>query len=561
MDSGGGTGRNDTDDAGGSGGPAGDTGAVPETLDLPLVLLSHRGPVTFNREGERRTATKGSGGLVTALLGLAEHLSDAVWVCAAASDEDAVVTREAGDADVDVVTSPTPHLAGAGEADDPATPTISVRMIEVEPEAHEQFYAVVSNPILWFIQHGLYGLTFSPVLTAAERVAFEQGYAAVNETFADAVADEVLARGGRALVMIQDYHFYLVAERVRERCPDALLSHFIHIPWPGPDAWRVLPPDMRQRLLRGLLGSDVVAFHTRRYARNFVTCCEELLGLEVDRDELSIMVDGRKVLARNYPISVDPKALDGVLESEEVGSHVTALTETFLTPTAPGFGRDPERAEAPDGGGERPRKLILRVDRTDPSKNVIRGFLAFGTLLDQHPELVGEVSFLALLQPSRTDVAEYGDYISTIGAVVAEVNARHTAGGRQPIDLRMVEDFALAVAAYSICDVIMVNALADGMNLVAKEVAVVNRRNGVLALSENTGAFEELGEYAVPLYPFDVQQMADALYAALTMPEQQRSELLQGASQQVRAHDVGAWLRAQLTDLDRLRAGRAGAGR
>ena len=149
----------------------------------------------------------------------------------------------------------------------------------------------------------------------------------------------------------------------------------------------------------------------------------------------------------------------------------------------------------------------------------MRGFLAFGLLLDQHPELAGQVSFLALLQPSRTDVAEYGDYISTIGAVVAEVNARHTAAGRQPIDLRLVEDFALAVGAYSICDVIMVNALADGMNLVAKEVAVVNQRNGVLALSENTGAFEELGEYAVPLYPFDVQQMADALYEALTMPE------------------------------------------
>ena len=158
------------------------------------------------------------------------------------------------------------------------------------------------------------------------------------------------------------------------------------------------------------------------------------------------------------------------------------------------------------------------MDRTDPSKNVVRGFLAFGALLDQHPELSGKVSFLALLQPSRTDVAEYSDYIATIGAVVAEINARHTRHGQQPIDLRMVEDFPLAVAAYSICDVLMVNALADGMNLVAKEVPVVNRRNGVLALSENTGAHEELGDFAVTLYPFDIQQMADALYEALTMP-------------------------------------------
>ena len=516
-----------------------------EAIDLPLVLLSHRGPVTFGREGDRRTTSKGSGGLVTALLGLAEHLSDAVWVCAAASDEDSVVSREAGDGDVDVVTSPVPHLAGdRAEGDD--GPVITVRMIEVEPAAHERFYAVVSNPILWFIQHGLYGLTFAPVLTMAERTAFDEGYAPVNRIFADAVADEVLARGGRALVMIQDYHFYMVAARVRERCPQALLSHFIHIPWPGPDSWRVLPPDMRERLLRGLLGSDVVAFHTLRYARNFVTCCEELLGLEVDREAMTISVDGRTVLARHYPISVDPKALDGVLDSDEVQGHAAALTESFLAPLNV-YG---DAGNAIDEEEDRPpRKLILRVDRTDPSKNVVRGFLAFGTLLDQHPELVGQVSFLALLQPSRTDVAEYGDYISTIGAVVAEVNARHTAGGRQPIDLQLVEDFALAVAAYSICDVIMVNALADGMNLVAKEVAVVNRRNGVLALSENTGAFEELGQYAVPLYPFDVQQMADALYEALTMPEQERARLLSGAAEQVRTHDVSAWLQAQLSDL------------
>jgi trehalose 6-phosphate synthase len=530
---------------------------VGEAVDLPLVLLSHRGPVTFGREGDRRTTSKGSGGLVTALLGLAEHLSDAVWVCAAASDEDAAVSREADDGDVDVVTSPVPHLAGdrangtprseaESAAHDPEGPVITVRMVEVDPVAHERFYAVVSNPILWFIQHGLYGLTFSPVLTQAERVAFDEGYVAVNLIFADAVADEVQARGGRALVMIQDYHFYLVAEHVRQRCPDALLSHFIHIPWPGPDAWRILPPDMRERLLRGLLGSDVVAFHTARYARNFVTCCEELLGLKVDREALTIEVDGRQVLARHYPISVDPKALDDVLATDEVQAYAAALTEAFLTPLSTSFADQSDAAELAD----RPqRKLILRVDRTDPSKNVVRGFLAFGLLLDQHPELVGEVSFLALLQPSRTDVAEYGDYISTIGAVVAEVNARHTASGRQPIDLRLVEDFPLAVGAYSICDVIMVNALADGMNLVAKEVAVVNQRHGVLALSENAGAFEELGEFAVPLYPFDVQQMADALYEALTMPEAQRARLLRGAADQVRGHDVSAWLQAQLSDL------------
>jgi trehalose 6-phosphate synthase len=257
---------------------------------------------------------------------------------------------------------------------------------------------------------------------------------------------------------------------------------------------------------------------------------------------------GRTVHARHYPISVDPAALESVAATEEVAAHASALAEAYLSPS------DPEDPASP------PRQLIVRVDRTDPSKNVVRGFLAFGALLDQHPELAGNVSFLALLQPSRTDVAEYSDYIATIGAVVAEVNARHTRNGQQPIDLRMVEDFPLAVAAYSICDVLMVNALADGMNLVAKEVPVVNRRNGVLALSENTGAHEELGEFAVTLYPFDIQQMADALYEALTLPEHVRADRLAAARAQIHEHDVAAWLSAQLDDLARIRSDVPSAG-
>src|SRR5262249_12955443 len=161
---------------------------------------------------------------------------------------------------------------------------------------------------------------------------------------------------------------------------------FVHIPWPGPDDWRVLPPKMRERLLHGLLGSDVVGFHTRRYALHFVQCCQELLGLPVDLDRLTVTVGNRGVRARHYPITLEPSALDTVLATDEVQEHAKALRENFL---------------------DDDRHLVVRVDRTDPSKNVVRGFLAFGALLDQHPELAGKISFLALLQPSRTDVPEY----------------------------------------------------------------------------------------------------------------------------------------------------------
>ena len=161
---------------------------------------------------------------------------------------------------------------------------------------------------------------------------------------------------------------------------------------------------------------------------------------------------------------------------------------------------------------------MLRVDRTDPSKNIVRGFVAYELMLEEHPELHGEVVFLALLQPSRQDVQEYADYLTEIGAAATRVNARFGTGDWQPVDLRLASDMPLAAAAYRRCDVLVVNAVADGMNLVAKEAVVVNEHDMVLALSEATGAHGELGRFALTLHPFDVGQQADALHEALTMP-------------------------------------------
>ncbi|HEY8556255.1 MAG TPA: trehalose-6-phosphate synthase, partial [Actinomycetes bacterium] len=435
----------------------------PEGTQLPVVLLSHRGPVSFGRDEEgRRTASRGAGGLVTALTGLMSDLPDAVWVCAASSEEDAAVAAEHDGDAVEVALEPEPRLLDQDGEDGSG---VRLRLVEVDQRAHDDFYTVIANPLLWFLQHGMYGLALAPVLTKREHAAWNDGYVAVNRLFADAVVSEVQARGGRALVMLHDYHFYLVARKVREQCPEAVVSFFLHIPWPGPDAWRVLPPAWREAVLDGLLGNDVVAFHTEGFARNFLLTCQELLGLPVDLEAMTVRVGDREVAARHYPISIDVEAMRALAASPEVTEHAGQLRSAFC-------------------GGD--RQLILRVDRTDPSKNIVRGFAAFATLLEDHPELVGRVSFLAVLQPSRQDVPEYADYLAEIGAIVARVNAAHAAEGDAPIDLRLVEDQALAVAAYTVCDVLMVNALADGMNLVAKEAVVVNTRESVLALSENT---------------------------------------------------------------------------
>ena len=482
--------------------------------DDPLILVSNRGPVEYTRDNGERRAKPGKGGLVTALAGLVSHLENAVWVCAALSDEDVVVSGE--------------HDGAAFEQEEEGR-TVRLRMVELDPDAQHKFYAVISNPLLWFVQHSLWGLATTPDITRRETDAFDNGYVAVNARFADAVAEEVEARGGRATVMVQDYHLYLVPERVRDRCPEVFLHHFVHIPWPHPDAWRVLPPAMRGAVFNGVLANDVLAFHSRRSARNFVLGCEELLGMEVDMRRLTVDVGGRTVHARHYPISVDPDALEAIAASQAVAAHERRLAE------------------------KRREHLILRVDRADPSKNILRGFRAFDILLDDHPELAERVTFLALVQPSREDVDEYVEHLEQIRRLVDDLNAKHGTAGWRPIELNLEGDFDEVVAAYKLFDVLVVNPIADGMNLVAKEAAIVNHGDGVLALSENAGAHEELGELAVTLHPFDIQQQADAIFAALRMGAQERRDRLAASAALVREHDVAEWLRDQLRDIREFR--------
>jgi trehalose 6-phosphate synthase len=492
------------------GSTGGYNGSVTTPAD-PVVIVSNRGPLQHDRGADgQRVATRGGGGLVTALSGLAAQLDDAVWVCAALTEEDVAVSREHG------VAAFTTDEQGA----------LRVRMVELDPEAQRKHYSVISNPLLWFVQHYLWDLANAPDIDRELVDAFETGYVAVNERMADAVAEEVEARGGQATVLLQDYQLYLVPQLVRQRCPRALLHHFVHIPWPQPDSWRVLPPSMREALLVGMLGNDVVGFHTERFARNFLLGCQELLDRPIDLRAMTVDVGGRTVRARWYPISVDTAAFEELAASPAVEEKRAVL----------------ER--------QRREHLLLRVDRTDPSKNIVRGFRAVDLLLEDHPELLGRVTFLALLQPSRQDVTEYADYVERIRRVVADVNLKHGSVDWQPIDLRLEEDIEQAVAAYTLFDVLVVNSVFDGMNLVAKEAILVNRRDGVLALSENTGAHEELGAFAVTLHPFDVQQQADALHEALTMALADRRARREACAGVVRHNDVGRWLARQLRDLE-----------
>jgi trehalose 6-phosphate synthase len=476
------------------------------STDTPLVLVSNRGPVTFQPGGEIK---RGTGGLVTALIGLASH-RPVTWVASAMTDEDIAAADRADGR---------PFPVNTPDGDE-----YLVKLVASDADAYEGFYNIIANPMLWFIQHYLWDLSNAPDIRRHETEAFEFGYNAVNEDLARAVLEEV-EDIEKPVIMVHDYHLYTLPGLIRRVRPDAFLHHFIHIPWSQSDSWRVLPSVIRKEIYEGILSNDIVGFHTRHYRHNFLQCCEDLMGLDVDFDSGVVRCDGREVWVRAYPLPIDSRAIQSTARRPRVHEFESELLR------------------------RRRDHLILRVDRADLSKNVLRGFSAFDIFLEQHPEFRERVTFIAQLMPSRTDVPEYAEYLERIEAVVAVVNHRHGSPDWMPIQLKLRDDLEEAVAAYKHYDMLMVNAMFDGMNLVAKEGPMVNERAGVSVLSENTGAHEELGEFALSVNPFDLQELADSIHAALTMPIEERRRRHEGLKSIVTARDPGDWIDDQLADI------------
>jgi trehalose 6-phosphate synthase len=464
-----------------------------------LIVVSNRGPVSYGRAAEgTRTARRGGGGLVTALRSLVQY-HDVTWIASAITEEDRAAAGETFD-----------ETAADGSP-------YRVRLVAHDRQAYDWYYNVVANPMLWFVQHSLWELPYAPKIDAAFHRAWAEGYVVVNASFAAAV-DAELERTPDAAVFFHDYHLYLAPRMVRERRPDAALMHFVHIPWPQPDYWSVFPKEARGAIHDGLTANDVIGFHTERWRRNFIYSVRELLGGDVTAKTVTA------------PISVDVAEFAGLAQSEPV---LRAEQEIL------------------DG---RPEKLVVRVDRTDPSKNIVRGFRAFELYLDAHPEMHRRVGMLALLDPSRQDIPEYAEYLGAIQREARRVNDRFQQSGWRPIVLEIADDFAKSVAAYKQFDVLLVNAIFDGLNLVAKEAPLVNERDGVVVLSENAGAHAELGEWALTVNPFDVEGQAEAIENALAMDADERRGRLNAIRTHVREHDLNRWTDTLLAALDRVAA-------
>jgi trehalose 6-phosphate synthase len=469
------------------------------------VLASNRAPHEPRPDG---TFKRGSGGVITGLLTLAEA-TGADWVACARNQAE----RDIAAAHAAALTMPLISSTGRLYY---ATPT---------QEQYDMYYSVIANPVLWFVQHYLWDLGNEPVIDERIHDAWERGYVEVNRQVAARVIGLCRAAPARPLVLVHDYQLYLVPAMVRQAVPSAAIQHFVHVPWPTPQYWKVLPKHMRDGILEGLLGCDIVGFQSSLDVRNFLLTCEENAGLQVDERERAVLAGGRVVYARHYPISIDVPTTTRLAASRGV------------------------RRQEEEVATWRPDMLIARIDRTDPSKNILRGFIAYDKLLRYHPELRGRVQFWAFLQPSRQDIAVYSRYLRQIRQTASRINSDLGTAEWQPIRLEVGESERKAIAAMKSFDVLLVNPVYDGLNLVAKEGALVNHKDGLIVLSENAGAHEELRGHVLSINPFDVEATAEAMYVGLTMAPGERHILNHGAREVVRANDIARWISNQVQDL------------
>jgi len=463
-----------------------------------ILVASNRGPVSYTvRPDGTLDSKRGGGGLVSGLSAIGPD-AGALWVCAALSDGDREAVRQ-----------------GRSEP--------GSRMIAVPPDVFHAAYNDIANSVLWFVHHMLYQTPLEPVFDEEFRGHWD-AYRAYNTAFADALAEDA-AEG--AAVLVQDYHLALVPALLRQRRPDLRIGHFSHTPWAPPDYFRLLPDDVAAELLTGILGADRAAFLTRRWADAFAACCAAVLGAEVSGDGSAVTFEGATTRLGVHGLGADAAFLRERAHRADVTERIEQL-----------------RSEAGPG-----RRLIVRVDRTELSKNIVRGLLAYRQLLRDHPGWRERVVHVAFAYPSRQDLALYRAYTQEVARVAGEINEEFGTRDWQPVMLKVDDDFARSLAAYRLADVALVNPIRDGMNLVAKEVPVVSDNGVALVLSREAGAFEELASDAITVNPYDIRQTSAALNAALTLPEAERAERTKRLADAATALPPSKWFLDQLEAL------------
>jgi trehalose 6-phosphate synthase len=478
------------------------------TAGRSILVASNRGPVsfTFNDDGEL-SAKRGGGGVVSGLSTVAGQ-GNLLWVCAALSDADRAAARRApgGMLDLD-------GTAGGS----------AVRMLDIPAGTFHRAYNTVANSVLWFVHHMLYDTPNQPEFG----LAFSRDWAAYqeyNDAFARALA---AAAAGPTRVIVQDYHLTLTPRMLANLRPDVKIAHFSHTPWAPVDYFRLLPDTIAAQVLDGILGADHAGFLCQRWADAFLDCCEHVLGASVDRDRQQVTHCGHVTGIGVHPLGVDAAELISRASEPDVRAAMARLTEMV--------GKC---------------RLIVRVDRTELSKNIVRGMAAYRELLVTQPQWRGNVMMLALAYPSRHDLPEYREYAASVQRTAREIEDEFGTPGWNPIVLQADDDYPRSLAGYRLAEVLLVNPIRDGMNLVAKEGPILSDRGCVLVLSREAGAAAELGGDALIVNPFDVAGTAAALHEALIMSDSERTSRCQSLAAAAGAVPPSLWFADQLAALE-----------
>src|SRR5215469_1802466 len=477
-----------------------------------VLVASNRGPVSFSFAADGSLAARrGGGGLVSGLTpGLAAVAANGgvLWLCAALSDADRVAAQ-------------------LGERAHGAPGEAPVRMLDIPEDTFAAAYNGIANSVLWFVHHLLFDTPLKPRFDEGFRRDWA-AYVAYNQAFADALAEEAVA-GTR--VLVQDYHLALAPRMLRDLRPGTRIAHFEHTPWAPPDYYRMLPDDVAVAVLDGMLGADHLGFHAERWAAAFLDCCEAVLGARgarVSRSDTGGQVSyrGRVTGVATHPLGVDAEALRARAQEADVRAAAAVLSGAV--------------------GG---RQVIVRIDRTELSKNIVRGLAAYRELLVTRPQWRGQVVHLALAYPSRSGLAEYRAYTERVHDMAREINAEFGTDDWDPLVLDLKDDYPRSVAACGLADVMIVNPIRDGMNLVAQEGPVLSERGCALVLSREAGAASLIGETALLVNPYDVSATAGALHAGLIMPAAERQRRSAMIADAAAARAPRRWLAEQVEAL------------
>lgn len=477
---------------------------MPGQRRRSLLAASNRGPVSLVSDGEGgTTAVRGGGGLVSAMSSALAD-GDGLWVCSALNDRERTAAR-----------------ATDGRLADLGVEELDVRMLPIDSGTFSRAYNGIANSTLWFVNHLLYDTATKPVFDANWRRAWSS-YQRYNEIFSSALAQDA-ADGATVMVMVmvQDYHLFLTPAMLRAQRPDLRIGHFTHTSWAPPSYFRMLPDDVAEQVLRGLLGADHLGFHCERWADDFLDCCRGVPGVGIDGH--TVTLDGHTTDVGVHALGTDAESLRERASRRDVGRALADLRDTL---------------------GD--RMVIGRVDRTELSKNIVRGMMAYRELLRTHPEWRGKVTHVVYTYPSRHDLPEYREYTATVQRLGREIEDEFSTEDWSALVLEVGHDYPGSLAAMRCSDVLLINPVRDGMNLVAQEGCILAESGAALVLSRDAGAYDLMGDDALVVNPYDVSATAAALHRALSMPQAERRERCERLIAAVTALPPTEWFSEQL---------------